>query len=367
LSERRLPALDLVRGTAAIAVAVPHFFIFQHVWPDTFEAISILGVEVFFVLSGYVLAPQIAFCIVERSGWINPGIFLVRRWMRTVPPYLLALVLISAMTHELFSLDFLRYAFYFQNLFQQHNINDYFSIAWSLSVEEWFYLLFPPFLFVITAALRRRSVMSAAIGGVIFIMLISTIRTVYGDYAQWGPQVRRVVIFRLDSIAYGFLLNLAVHRGPWLQRLSAPILAAGLAFACAAGFFLTAAIGSTESRTLEDLFPLLAGLIGVLGILLALRMNPAFERWPILSNVALFLGRISYSVYLFHLIVLIALVARIGFLPWPALLAIYLAATMALAVLVFHAIEAPILAARPKFRRAPASNAAMLAEQSGIA
>jgi peptidoglycan/LPS O-acetylase OafA/YrhL len=97
------------------------------------------------------------------------------------------------------------------NFLHQSNVNDYFSIAWSLSVEEWFYLLFSPFLFVAASAVQRSSVTAAAIAAVLFVILITTLRAVFGDDTRWGPDVRRVAIFRIDSIGYGFLLYLA----PW--------------------------------------------------------------------------------------------------------------------------------------------------------
>jgi hypothetical protein len=86
----RVASLDLLRGLAAWTVAIPHFFVYHAVQLDFFEAISILGVEIFFVLSGYVLAPQILLCVTEaklKYLWV----FLVRRWMRTVPAYIVAL------------------------------------------------------------------------------------------------------------------------------------------------------------------------------------------------------------------------------------------------------------------------------------
>lgn len=208
---RRVVSLDFLRGMAALSVTIPHFFMFQHIRERVAESISILGVEVFFILSGYVLAPQIMFFVIEQPNARNYPIFLIRRWMRTVPPYLIALTLISTAHHELLTADFLRYAVYAQNFYRQSNTSDYFSIAWSLSVEEWFYLLFPPVLITVVI-ITRRSVVWAVLGGIAFVALISALREIFADYTQWGPDVRRVVIFRMDAIAWGFLLNLAITR-----------------------------------------------------------------------------------------------------------------------------------------------------------
>ena len=58
---------------------------------DLAEVVSITAVEVFFVLSGFVLGPQIVLCA-RRRNWATLRTFLLRRWMRTIPSYLVALL-----------------------------------------------------------------------------------------------------------------------------------------------------------------------------------------------------------------------------------------------------------------------------------
>src|SRR5437016_12393706 len=101
----RIAPLDAVRGGAAFAVAIPHFFMAKGLFVGVCESISIVAVEVFFILSGFVLAPQLLFCF-GKGDLGSLKIFYLRRWMRTIPPYLLALVLISGIYGELFSADF---------------------------------------------------------------------------------------------------------------------------------------------------------------------------------------------------------------------------------------------------------------------
>jgi peptidoglycan/LPS O-acetylase OafA/YrhL len=87
----RIESLDLLRGLAALAVMVPHFFMYYHLNEGSAiaEVTSITAVEVFFVLSGFVLGPLIVLCA-QRKNWATLRTFLVRRWMRTVPSYLVA-------------------------------------------------------------------------------------------------------------------------------------------------------------------------------------------------------------------------------------------------------------------------------------
>jgi peptidoglycan/LPS O-acetylase OafA/YrhL len=134
---KRSAALDFLRGSAAFAVAIPHWLMADAPFQPKTEAVAIAGVEVFFVLSGFVLAPQILDFVVGKP-WRNLGVFLARRWMRTIPPYVVALVAVALMTGKLFTADLLRYLFYVQNLFYAANKSDFYPVAWSLSVEEWF-------------------------------------------------------------------------------------------------------------------------------------------------------------------------------------------------------------------------------------
>ena len=100
-------SLDLFRGFCGYGVALSHFFAF--VYSNSYsEYMSLIFAEFFFVLSGFVLYPQILKVINNKK---NLFIFYKRRWMRTLPLYLVTLILISILTGQLFELDFLKYLF----------------------------------------------------------------------------------------------------------------------------------------------------------------------------------------------------------------------------------------------------------------
>ena len=346
----RLAALDLLRGMAALAVALPHFFAYRGLFPDAAEAISALAVEVFFVLSGYVLAPQILLCLgAGRPRYL--GVFLARRWMRTIPPYLVALLLISVLSRQLGGADFLRYLCYVQNLFRQSNANDYFAIAWSLAVEEWFYIGFPSVLLVAAWLSGRRDRRFAMIVGAGFCAAIVVLRTVFGDFADWGAAVRRVVAFRLDSIGYGFLLYLALEHGAAeLRRLPAWALGALLALATVFAYLVVARVAATGDRLAEHIFPFAAAVFGALAILVAIRVERVIEAAPALARLGRYLGRISYSTYLFHIILIELMGALLPGLATGAQLALFLLALFGVTTAFYYSFERPILAARPRYR-----------------
>ena len=136
-----ISSLDLFRGIAGYGVAICHFY-YNIYEINSFQVYSIFFVESFFVLSGFVLYPQLI-KIHENSKNLN--IFFLRRWYRTIPPYIIALICYSILFKK-FDFDTFKYSIFVQKISKDFVNDDYFSVAWSLSVEEYFYLLFPLFL-----------------------------------------------------------------------------------------------------------------------------------------------------------------------------------------------------------------------------
>ncbi len=207
---KRSASLDFLRGAAAFAVAIPHYLTANAPFQPFAEAFAIAGVEVFFVLSGFVLAPQIVDWVVGKPSR-NLGVFLIRRWMRTIPPYVVALVVIAALSGNLMTADFVRYLFYVENLFSSANHVDFYPVAWSLAIEEWFYVLFAPALFLVARVLGRRDRRLEATFAVLVILVVAALRLAFAPH-DWDLNVRRVTLFRIDSIVWGFLLYLALER-----------------------------------------------------------------------------------------------------------------------------------------------------------
>lgn len=311
---------------------------------------AVLAVEVFFVLSGYVLAPQILFCLnAARPRYL--GTFVVRRWMRTIPPYLVALLLISLVTGQFGTWDFTRYLFYVQNFVRQSNANDYFAIAWSLSVEEWFYVTFPALLMLAAFIAGRRHVRFAFGFAIAFCTAVAVARVLFGDLHDWGGAVRRVVVFRVDSIGYGFLLYLAVDgfKRRWLSNVPVWILAfAALAMTALVGAMLDH-IAATGDHVSEQLFPFAAALFGSALILLAVRCEAALWWHPLVAKFGFWLGRISYSTYLFHIILIELIAAAFPHMRTWVQGLLFLAVLFTFTTAFYASFERPILARRPRY------------------
>jgi peptidoglycan/LPS O-acetylase OafA/YrhL len=357
---KRSASLDFLRGGAALAVAIPHYLTLNAPFQPFAEASAIAGVEVFFVLSGFVLAPQIVDWVVGKP-WRNLGVFLIRRWMRTIPPYVVALVVIALMTGNLLTADFARYLFYVENLFVSANRTDFYPVAWSLAVEEWFYALFAPALFVVAMLLKRRDRRLEAAFAIMVIVVVSALRFALAPH-DWDLNVRRVTLFRIDSIVWGFLLYLALERFRPLafddaggrKRLGA--LIALFAFVVPAELAV-AILAVGGEAVAQQAFPFVSAAFGMVCVGV-FRLAEDVFRGRLLRGLSFYLGRISYSVYLFHLIIVMTLKPRIASATLVLQLAIYLALILALSTIFFAGFERPILVARPYYtaaRRAPAA------------
>ncbi len=348
---KRSASLDFLRGAAALAVAIPHYLTANAPFQPFTESFAIAGVEVFFVLSGFVLAPQIVDWVVGKS-WRNLGVFLIRRWMRTIPPYVVALVVIAALTGNLMTADFVRYLFYVENLFSSANHVDFYPVAWSLAVEEWFYVLFAPALFLVARLLGRGDRRLQVAFAILVIVAVAALRFSIAPHG-WDLNVRRVTLFRIDSIVWGFLLYLALKRreplaledasGRW--RLSALLALLAVATPTELGVAILAVSGDPLA---QRAFPYVSAAFGMIAVG-AVWLSEGLFRNRFVRGASFYLGRISYSVYLFHLIAIMALKPLLATAPLALQLAIYVALILAFSTVFFAGFERPILAARPYY------------------
>ena len=146
-TQTKLYGLDHLRSLAITLVLVYHYGrIFPHPeWTNTYSKFGWTGVDLFFVLSGYLIASQL-FATVAKGQTISVRDFYVKRFFRIIPAYLLVVILY-------FSFPFIRerealaplwkYLSFTQNLGLDLRTQGTFSHAWSLCIEEQFYLFFP--------------------------------------------------------------------------------------------------------------------------------------------------------------------------------------------------------------------------------
>lgn len=213
---QRIFGLDLLRATAILMVLCSHcLWIFPPSNSNVAQLCKLfgfLGVEIFFVLSGFLIGRILYRDFVETPfSFKTVFSFLKRRWFRTLPNYYLVLLLNIIIAFYIgYSVESLWEYFLFLHNFQKP-LQLFFNESWTLSVEEWTYFLVPLTL-LISAKIFKQYRKHLFLGTIVFMILIFLLSKVYYDFiiiksslAQWNSSLKSVVIYRIDSILYGML------------------------------------------------------------------------------------------------------------------------------------------------------------------
>ena len=202
----RYIGLDYLRGIAMLMVLFTHM---PTVVPYTpawfFETLAWVGkisVDAFFILSGWLIGGLI---INEIPHWKNTralGLFLHRRWARTIPIYWFMLVLVALGGWGGASIPHMAEYFVFvQNMW--HNHPPYLLVSWSLSIEEWFYLLTALGISLMVRWYKPQHALF------ITLMLLLIVPSVLRSYlaittqSSWNDVLRQYIPLRIDVIGSG--------------------------------------------------------------------------------------------------------------------------------------------------------------------
>lgn len=220
-SKPRNFGLDVMRATAILLVLGAHaFHIVAPLVPKSVSFISLPdGVDVFFVLSGFLVG-GIWIDMLERneSGLLKT--FFWKRWLRTLPSYFIVISLLFLLRLYFSSGTFAfpwRYFLFVQNMYVPEWDPYYFyPEAWSLSVEEWFYVLMPfSTLFLLRFIQQPRK--AVFLFAIVMLLVPFLLRILF--YLQhpieslddWNRYLRHITVYRLDMIGFGVL-------AAWLKK-----------------------------------------------------------------------------------------------------------------------------------------------------
>lgn len=215
LNPNRIYGFDILRALAILFVVAGHG---GYLMPEArYKYINFFifdGVSIFFVLSGFLIGGILIKLL--KKNILNSKLiitFWVRRWFRTLPNYfliLIILILLDYIYNENFSFfSYKRYFLFSQNLFSKHP--GFFPEAWSLSVEEWFYLLIPIIIFILIKIFKisiNKSVLCTVFTIIIIITLFRYFRyntLTIDEISVWDRTLRKQVFTRLDSLMYGVI------------------------------------------------------------------------------------------------------------------------------------------------------------------
>ena len=339
MNSKRYSSIDQLRFIAAITVAISHLIISSTGNNLKLEIISSISVEVFFIISGFVLAPQIL--KITNSSKINDyKIFLIRRWYRTIPLYILSLVLTSIILNKIFTFDFLKYLFFIQNFLVIFVNVDYFSISWSLSVEEWFYIILPLFIFISSYLKDKIIKLNVLTICLIIIIALNIFRFFYNSESiDWGEDIRRSVILRIDSICFGVVAFILKEKISKIFLLIIFIFCFILLF-----FYLINPSVLLNYKLSQNFFlPICAVCFSSLLILFTFKDTNSLK----IKKISSLGANLSYSMYLFHIFFIPITINFFNNIIF-ALIA-YLLLLKLFCFFFFISFEKPLLKSRPRY------------------
>jgi peptidoglycan/LPS O-acetylase OafA/YrhL len=362
----RLPGLDLLRAIAILWVMDFHAQGFHIVASsDHVARFGWMGVDLFFALSGFLIGSQLLRPLSNGQA-LRPGLFYVRRLFRTLPPYLVVVALyftVPVFREAPHMAPLWRFLTFTENLFVDSHHARAFSHAWSLCIEEQFYLVAPIAVYLLARRPAGWKVVIACVsivlGGTLLraaIWLHALAPAVdvmhgYGNFFQrWVELIHYPTWTRLDGLLAGVVVALFKSFRPtvWHIFMRRGNVLLGGAFA---GLAVAVCLFRDQSAFLPSVigYPILA--LGM-GCLVAAGASPS----SLISRRALpgvgAVAAMAYSLYLthkgaYHLVGLVAGQSLAG----HSILAIvvYGGAALLCGALLYAAVERPALLLRDRF------------------
>ncbi|MBL0163303.1 MAG: acyltransferase [Xanthomonadales bacterium] len=342
-----LPYIDGLRAIAVIAVMIYHL-------RETWVPGGFIGVDVFFVISGFVVSLSVSHWSGGNIGNFM-GRFYARRVQRIVPALLACLLLTSVVSVLLIPRAWLSssneltgmYAFFgLSNYFLAFHNETYFSpIAafnpymhtWSLGVEEQFYLLFPLLFFAWTRGGRWRAVSTT----LITLACLASLTDAWQRPTSDPTAAFYLITTRFWELAAGVLLFQGLQRFPDAQPGSISRNLSQLAALTSIGLLGWGLLHSDISQ-----FPwpgAVVPIVATLGVLAFLHFSGETSTLARIlgSAVPVYFGRRSYSLYLWHWPVYVVMRWTCGLDSSAAMIAA-IAATMLLAEASYRFVELPL-------------------------
>lgn len=347
---RYVPFLDGFRGYAILLVIIGHLY-------RDLIRVALLGVTLFFFVSGFLITKLL---IVEfrKRNTILLKEFYLRRVFRLYPALLFFLLITTTfilMSGQMIILpDIMSGLFYFTNYYLVYfkpvlhsaNYPLVSEILWSLSVEEHFYLFFP--VLFLTLFSDNNNKLLCVLGILLILFLVS--RCIEFFQSSNLSEVQKIIYYtthnRGDSILYGCVSALLIYR--YDARLYKRCLNSSWLFIFS--FVLLGLMEIVPSQLFQNTFRYsfqgMAFSLIVPSFLFG-NSGSGIRKW-LEGNVIVFIGKLSYSLYLFHWI---AIKIIVFYAPQKGLSVnlLIIVFSLCLALISYYAVERPFLSLRRRF------------------
>jgi peptidoglycan/LPS O-acetylase OafA/YrhL len=320
----RIKELDGLRGLAALSVVLFHYTNGSNPYSDDviFFEFGHYGVELFFIISGFV----ISLTLKRKKTFID---FWKARFFRLFPIYWFCMTLTFVVT-SLIGLDYMTRSFteYVLNapmLSRFIGVKFVDGAYWSLQYELFFYLLMALIYYFFTKSLNKILIIFGLLTVVQFLINITSFNAIMENYGGLAS----TVYFRL----YGILFIEYIH----LFTIGIALYAVVVEKKSWAWIYIVLGVLSSISISVEDFI--------ATSVIMGIFISALWWKWKIWRNrIMLWLGAISYVLYLIHMFMgrsLIMLLVEHGMPVYPAIL-IVICFIIALASLIHSFIEKPV-------------------------
>ncbi|WP_411767970.1 acyltransferase family protein [Winogradskyella sp. A3E31] len=353
----RIFGLDVLRALAITLVVVSHC---TYLIPQSdsqlilaIRTFGAIGVDLFFVLSGYLIG-GILLKHLERNQTSFKDLFRFwkRRWLRTLPNYMVVLILNCVLLYILEDQiipGVWEFFLFIQNFSSSHP--DFFTEAWSLSIEEYAYLFLPFLIFIALSFFKKTKPKSLflkvtliTILGLFVLKILFYFKYDINSYKEWSSSFRKVVIYRVDSIYIGFVLIYFVKAyKDYFIKLRYWLLGIGLLLFIALHGFIF------ENNALPQDYPFFYSIIYLLllsvSLVLLFPFFTSLSRPKIGQRLVFYISTRSYAIYLVNYSLILLTIQEYfeaSFLGIP----FYLMATILASECLYQWVEKPFL----KFR-----------------
>jgi peptidoglycan/LPS O-acetylase OafA/YrhL len=342
-----------MRAIAVISVMVYHLKITMG--GTTLLAGGFLGVDLFFVLSGFLITGILA-DEYSRTSRISITQFYWRRARRILPPMLIVMVcslpvawiLLLPSELERFALSQLSALAFISNGFWFFELSEYgaqsgllqpFLHTWSLAIEEQFYLVFPPLLFLLFRLLSFRTVFYVLVVLTILSLIAAQALTnVHSSLSFYFPTSRAWELLAGSLLAFLGRMAPDAGRTPLLTRIVPPLSLAVLIWS----FFHYQLVGMQHPGV--ETIPVILATCGLIWF-----AAPGDVVTRVLSlGPVVYVGKLSYSLYLWHFpIFAFGRLIKVG-APTALDMAVWVILTFACSILGYYIVEKPF-----RFRLSP--------------
>ncbi len=241
--------------------------------------------------------------------------------------------------------DYWTYFLFIQNLYNPHP--NFFTEAWSLSIEEYAYLILPALIYFVINSWKKYDISKLFLWTTLSTIIVLFLFKIYfyfnieiESYKQWSAGFRKVVIYRLDAIYYGFLLVYFYTNYNRIKNYKNQLFLLGVVL------FVLLHIIVVQFEVLPQTNHLFYSIFYLPLISLSIAFTfPWFicmKQWTYLRVVVKYISKRSYAIYLVNYSIVLLMLQHY-FKPSLVLVFVFLVASLMLAELLYRLVERPFL------------------------